>query len=415
MRRIFFLMAAILFVAGLQPAWAQQNELAALRGEIAKQQVVIAQLLKRIEALEKPAAPASASLQEMQDDIKAQEDSVNSLRETINSKVNLNGYYNFRFSVDGSEEPMAFQQHHLGVLMSKQLGEFNFLMELELQNVPHHPEIVTGEEHEEGEEHAETDLSGEGQVAVENAWMEYNYNRLLSVRVGKQLSPQYWWQNHYPNLTLSTALPIYLRELFPAELVGVTVQGSVANPVGTSEFGVGYKFYVANNNFEGNSRTDRRDGKSWGARGEVRFPTSGILRRFDVAADVYRGHVGLSNDELAEDNVVGFETQLEISRFLLQTEWARGKSLEMTRTGYYMQPAVRLDEEWITFYRLEQLDSPRIRRAERRHIAGVNFRPYPQIALKGEFYRSQPLEREFEESEEHKPFNGFATAAVFFF
>ena len=330
MRRIFFVMAAILFVAGLQPVSAQQNELAALRGEIAKQQVVIAQLLKRIEALEKPAAPAPASLQELQDDIKAQEDSVNSLRETINSKVNLNGYYNFRFSVDGSDEPMAFQQHHLGVLMAKQLGKFNFLMELELQNVPHHPEIVTGEEHEEeeeGEEHAETDISGEGQVAVENAWMEYNHNRLLSVRVGKQLSPQYWWQNHYPNLTLSTALPIYLRELFPAELVGVTVQGSVANPVGTSEFGVGYKFYVANNNFEGNSRTDRRDGKSWGARGQVRFPTSGMLRRLDVAADVYRGHVGLSNEGLAEDNVVGFETQLEFGQFLLQTEWARGKSL----------------------------------------------------------------------------------------
>ena len=77
----------------------------------------------------------------------------------------------------------------------------------------------------------------------------------LASGVGKQLSPQYWWQNHYPNLTLSTALPIYLRELFPAELVGVMVQGSAARPVGTSEFGVGYKFYVANNNFEGNSRT----------------------------------------------------------------------------------------------------------------------------------------------------------------
>ena len=115
----------------------------------------------------------------------------------------------------------------------------------------------------------------------------------MSVRVGKQLSPQYWWQNHYPNLTLSTALPIYLRELFPAELVGVMVQGSAARPVGTSEFGVGYKFYVANNNFEGNSRADLRDGKSWGARGQVRFPTGGALRRFDVAADIYRGHVGL--------------------------------------------------------------------------------------------------------------------------
>ena len=57
-------------------------------------------------------------------------------------------------------------------------------------------------------------------------------------------------------------------------------------------------------------------------------------------------------------------------------------------------------------------------RAERRHLAGVNFRPYPQIALKGELYRSQPLERDFihtEGDEESKPFNGLATAAVFFF
>src|SRR5688572_1726684 len=306
MRRVLFLCVACLLGAGVSPGLAQQNELAALRAEIAKQQVLIAQLLKRIEALEQQPAGATSSVQDVQDDIKAQEDSINSLREIVNSKVNLNGYYNFRFSVDGSEEPMAFQQHHLGVLMSKQLGRFNFLMELELQNVPHHPEIAGEEDEDEEGEHEEDlegDISGEGQVAVENAWMEYNHNRLLSVRVGKQLSPQYWWQNHYPNLTLSTALPIYLRELFPAELVGVTVQGSAARPVGTSEFGVGYKFYVANNNFEGNSRTDRRDGKSWGTRGELRFPTGGALRRFDVAADLYRGHVGLSNNELAEDNV----------------------------------------------------------------------------------------------------------------
>ena len=422
MNRIVLLLAAIVLVVGIHPVFAQQNEIAVLSAEIAKQQVLIAQLLNRIEALEKQTPPAAVTVQNLQDDIKAQEDSINSLRETVNSKVNLNGYYNFRFSADGSEEPMAFQQHHLGVLMSKQLGKFNFLMELELQNVPHHPEIATDpeeeEEHSEAEESAEGDLSGEGQVAVENAWMEYNHNRLLSVRVGKQLSPQYRWQNHYPNLTLSTTLPIYLRELFPAELIGVTLQGSTARTVGTSEFGVGYKFYVANNNFEGNSRTDRQDGKSWGARGQVRFPTRGALRRFDAAVDIYRGNVGISNNELAEDDVVGFEMQLEVSQFLFQSEWARGKSLGQTRTGYYLQPAYRIDEDWIAFYRLEQLESPRIVQAERRHLAGVNFRPYPQIAFKGELYRSQPLERDFihtEGDEERKPFNGFATAAVFFF
>ena len=425
MKPIIFIAAATLLAASARPALAQQNELASLRAEIAKQQVVIAQLLKRIEALEKQPPAAGITAQDLQDDITAQEDSIDSLRETFNSKVNLNGYYNFRFSADESAEPIAFQQHHLGVLMAKQRGRFNFLMELELQNVPHHPEITgageagegDGEDGEEGED-PEGDISGEGQVAVENAWMEYTHNRFLSVRVGKQLSPQYWWQNHYPNLTLSTALPIYLRELFPAELIGVTVQGSAARPIGTSEFGVGYNFYVANNNFEGNSRTDRRDGKSWGARGQIRFPTRGALRRFDVAADMYRGHVGLTDRSLADDNVYGFETQIEVSRFLLQTEWARGTSLGMERTGYYVQPAMRLHEDWISFYRVEQLESPRIRRAERRHLAGLNYRPYPQIALKGEFYRSQPLERDFMHAEgdgESKPFNGFATAAVFFF
>ena len=420
MKRILLVVPVCLLFAGTVPVWAQGNEIAVLRAEIAKQQAVIAQLLKRIEALEqqKPGAAPAAS-QDIRDEIRAQEDSVNSLREIVNSKVNLNGYYNFRFSVDGSDEPAAFQQHHLGVLMAKQLGKFNFLMELELQNVPHHPEIAAegDEEGEHEEEAGESDISGEGQVAVENAWMEYNHNRFLGVRVGKQLSPQYWWQNHYPNLTLSTATPIYLRELFPAELVGLMVQGTAARPVGTSELGFGYKFYVANSNFEGNSRTDLQDGKSWGARGQVRLPTSGMLRRFDVAADIYRGHVGLTNQDLAEDNVFGFETQIELARFLFQSEWARGKSLEQTRTGYYLQPAVRLNDEWISFYRAEQLESPRIRRAERRHIAGVNYRPYPQIAIKGEFYRSQPLEREFlhNEGEEAQPFNGFATAAVFFF
>ena len=184
MKRVL-LLTAIVFVAAVHPGWAQQNDLAALRAEVAKQQAAIQQLLQRIDALEK--AQASSSTQALQDELKAQEDTVNSIRETVNSKVNLNGYYNFRFSADNSETPIAFQQHHLGVLMAKQLGRFNFLMELELQNVPHHPEIaagIEGDEHAAEEAAISADISGEGQVAVENAWMEYNHNRFLGVRVG---------------------------------------------------------------------------------------------------------------------------------------------------------------------------------------------------------------------------------------
>jgi hypothetical protein len=420
MKRVLVAAAAIAVIAviAVRPAAAQQNEIAALRAEIAKQQAAIQQLLQRLDALERrQPSTAPAPAQSVQEELKAQADAINSLRETINSKVNLNGYYNFRFSADTSDTPIAFQQHHLGVLMGKQLGHFNFLMELELQNVPHHPEISSDAE-AHVEEAGAADISGEGQVAVENAWMEYNHNEQLGLRFGKQLSPQYWWQNHYPNLTYSTDAPIYLRELFPAELVGAMVQGSASAPFNSSEFGFGYKFYVANNNFEGNSRTDLRDGKAWGARGQLRFPTGGMLKKLDVAGDIYRGAVGLVTNELVDDDVSGFEAQLELSRFLVQTEYARGKSLGQIRTGYYIQPAVRLSDDWLGFYRVEELVSPRIFKAERRHLAGINYRPYPQIAIKGEFYRSIPLERSFIEShgdEERKPFNGIATAAVFFF
>ena len=411
-KRSFCLAAIVLLIVSNRPAWAQQDEIARLRAELANQQAAIAQLLQRLDALEKKQSLA-ATKDDLEEEAKTQEDSVNSVRETLLGKVNVSGYYNFRFANDGSEAFSAFQQDHLGVMLGKQLGRFNFFTELELQNVAHHAAAP----HAEGSPETPTvDISGEGQVAVENAWMEYNHNRHLSVRAGKQLSPQYWWQNHYPNLTYSTDLPIYLRELFPPELVGVMVRGTVAKPVGASEFGVGYTLYAANNDFEGNGQRDLRNGKAWGGRLQLKFPTGGALKRLDVAGDIYHGHTGVSGEELKDDKVTGFEGQLEVSRFLLNGEYARGESEGMTRSGFYVQPAVRLHPDWLTFYRIEQLESPRILRAETRHLAGVNYRPFPQVALKLEYYRSVPLSRSFITSEEaRKPFNGFATAAVFFF
>ncbi len=408
---------AVIVVLASGTAWAQQDEIAKLRAEIVAQQSAMATLLQRLEALEKQLGQ-SATKEELEDEAKTQQDAVNSVRETMLSKVNVNGYVNFRFVAQEPERPSAFQLDHLGLILGKQLGRFNFLTELELQNVAHHAEVSTADESGEGHDEAaaETDISGEGQVAVENAWMEYNHNRYLSIRAGKQLSPQYWWQHRYPNLTYSTTLPIYLRELFPPELVGVMVRGQASRPVGNSEFGVGYSLYAANNNFEGNSQSDLRSGKAWGGRVQVKFPTSGIFRRFDVAGDVYRGETGVAGEELEDDNVAGFESQIEISRLQLNGEYARGESAGMTRTGFYLQPAVQLHPDWLGFYRLEQLESPRLQQAERRHLAGVNYRPFAQIALKAEYYRSIPLSRSFVSDEhERKRFNGFATAAVFFF
>ncbi len=415
-QKLICLLAATICCVSV-PAGAEQDDLAKLRAEVAAQQAVMTKLLERIDALEKKLGEA-ATKTDLDEEAKTHQDAVNSVRETILGKVNINGYSNFRFHSDEPELPSAFQLDHLGVILGKQLGRFNFLAELEFQNVAHHAEAVIEETDYEFSEEKEAsgDISGEGQVAVENAWMEYNHSRYLSLRVGKQLSPQYWWQHRYPNLTYSTSPPIYLRELFPPELVGAMVRGQVTRPVGSSELGVGYSFYAANNNFEGNSQSDLRSRKAWGGRVQVRFPTTGLLRRLDVAGDFYRGERGESAEEFHEDNVTGFEGQLEVSRLLFNGEYARGESEGLVRTGFYLQPAVQLHPDWVSFYRLEQLVSPRLLRAERRHLLGVNYRPFAQIALKAEYYRSIPLSRSFIASEdERKRFNGFAAAAVFFF
>jgi hypothetical protein len=104
MRRILTAAAAILFMAGVQPVWAQQSEIAALRAELAAQQAVIAQLLERLQVLEKKQQPAldQATVEaDLQEDINAQEDSINSLREIVNSKA-------------GAPERPASSRHHPG-------------------------------------------------------------------------------------------------------------------------------------------------------------------------------------------------------------------------------------------------------------------------------------------------------------
>jgi hypothetical protein len=410
-RTLVFLAVALLFCVA--PASAQPNELAELKAQLLAQQTAIQRLLDRIAVLEKQQA-ATVTKPDLERQEQAQDDAVNSMRETLLGKVNLSGYYNFRAFADGSETPAAFQQHHLGLILGKQLGRFSFFTELELQNIPHHPQI--SETGESSSEMATTDLSGEGQVSVENAWMEYSQNQYLNIRVGKQLSPQYWWQNHYPNLTYSTDQPIYLRELFPPEIIGVMVKGSASRPAGSSEWGLGYNVYVANNELEGNERGDLARQKSWGGRVQVRMPVGGFLKKFDVAADMYRGRIALDTNQLADDSVFGFESQLESGPFRLNAEYAHGETLGLTRFGYYVEPAFRVNDNWLTFYRVEGLESARVQRAEQRHLAGVNFRPLPQIALKMEYYRSLPKSRSFiDASEIRKPFNGVAAAAVFFF
>lgn len=388
-------------------AHAQQDELAAVKAELRRQQEIIADLMKKVEELESKQA-ASVSHAELQQEAATQQERVGALEESLLGRVNLTGYYATEYINEDSPTVGAFRQHFLSFFVSKRINHWNFFSETEFEYGPHL--AATNQAF----------ATANGEVKVENAWMEYNQNRHLNLRVGKQLFPQYWQTFHYPSLTFSVQRPINVTgTLFPREFVGAMVYGSASRPAGASEFEVGYKLYVANNQVPDFGRRDEVDSKAVGGRLQFRFPTGGPLKKLDVATDVYRGKLTNARVTLGSDTIWGLDAQLEVDRFLLFGEYARGNSLGFTRFGYYLQPAFRFNPEWIAFYRNERADDPQPIRGGTigiRHVGGINFRPVPQISLKGEYFRTLPRLRAFSPSDtRNKPSNGVATTAVFFF
>lgn len=395
-------------------AHAQQDELAAVKAELQKQQEIVASLMKKMEELEAKQTTIAVR-DDLQQETRSQQERLTSLEEQLVNKANLTGYYAFEYintnsPVAGEDTPVvgAFRQHFLSFFVSKQINHWNFFTETEFEYAPHFDASARDFE------------TADGEIHIENAWMEYNHNRHFNVRVGKQLFPQYWQTYHYPSLTFSTQRPINTSgTLFPREFVGAMVYGTASAPSGASEVAVGYKVYVGNNQVPDFGRRDEADGKAVGAKLQFQFPTAGRLKKFDVAADVYRGKLTNEDATLASDTVWGLDSQIEVDRFLLFGEYARGSSLGTERYGYYLQPAIRLTPQWVAFYRNERVDDPQPIRDGAygsRHVGGINFRPVPQISLKGEYYRTLPRLQTLSPSDpRNQPTNGLAISLVYFF
>lgn len=406
MRR-FWGAVIVAWVAMSGRAWAQPDELAALKAELRKQQEIIASLVKKVEELESRQREG-VTRQQLAQEITAQQEALNSVGERLAGRANLSGYYAFEYVNDDSPTIGAFRQHFLSFFVSKQINRWNFFSETEFEYAPHF------------DASSRSFSTADGEVKIEAAWAEYQFDRAFNVRVGKQLFPQYWQVYHYPNLTLSTNRPINTTgTLFPREFVGAMLYGSTSTPVGTSELGVGYKVYVANNQVPDAGRRDQLDSKAVGARLQFELPKRGRLRKFDVATDMYRGKLSNTQVKQTSDTIWGFDTQIEVDRLLVFGEYARGNSRGRQRYGYYFQPAVRLQDEWVAFYRVERVDDPEPVLGGTigiRHLAGANFRPLPEIAVKAEYFRTLPRLRAFPSTDpRNRPSNGFAASAVVFF
>lgn len=289
---------------------------------------------------------------------------VSDLKDLLESRVKINGYYSFEYFNDTrSNSPNTFSQHNFNLFIGRDWDQWRVLSEVEFEDGPTFegaapPDPATTE--------------GTGAIKMEYAWFEYHHSDALKVRGGKFLLPQYWNVNHYPPVVLSTSRPLMVRRIYPMDLIGLMLYGQTYRGNG----GVTYQVYTGNGN-EPAAGHDDNENKAVGGHLTLNLADFfGSINLLDLGGSFYLH----DPDAPAGHDVSGADLQFKARRLELLAEYARDNGAD--KEGFYVQPAIRLFERWRMFYRYGYLHDADIATPKYRHTAGLNWRPRPDVSLK---------------------------------
>ncbi|MBI5136879.1 MAG: hypothetical protein HZA24_06020 [Nitrospirae bacterium] len=295
----------------------------------------------------------------------------------------LSGYFDFDYVTDNKAvSPGHFRAHHLSLFVTRQWRHARMFSEVEFEDGADHAGSGAG-------------VTGDGQVKLENAWVEYNHGGAVNLRAGKLFLPQYWNVNHYPTTVLTTQRPLMVRAVFPADITGVMLHGTAFS----GDVGYGYRLYTGNGQGPNPSATDDNENKAVGLHLTLHLgDTLPGVSRLDLALTGYSERTAAGAHDIH-----GAEAQLDAGRLGLLAEYAAGA--EADTEGFYVQPAWRLTGTLFGVYRYDYLDDGA--RAVVRHTAGVDWRPVPNLSLK-----TSVDHHDARDGEDYQSFN--MTVAAFF-
>jgi len=288
------------------------------------------------------------------------------LEQRIDQRLNLNGYFDFEYLADDKQggTPSSFRQHHISLFVSQTIDQWRIFSELEFEDGV----AITG---------AGTTVSGSGTIKMEHGWVEYMLHQGLSVRGGKMLLPQYWNVNHYPNTVLSTNRPLMVRNVFPADTTGISLQWSRH----VSGFWSTLDLYVGNGESINSSKVDDNENKAVGGRLNLHLDGDfSAIQRFDIGLSYHNEKPASSSQDIA---ISGFEAQINSGDFELLMEWARRERNSDNKMGYYLQPSIKFAPALRGFYRFDYFNDNSSKNI--RNTLGLNYRPVPPVSLKLEF------------------------------
>ncbi len=311
--------------------------------------------------------------------------------------VNISGYYSFVFSDNNkSDSPGHFRAHELTFFFQKQIQNFNLFAEIAFENAPSFE--GNGEE-----------ISGAGEIFVEQAWLEYLYNPLVNIRVGLMLTPESRNLHHYPTTTYSVYSPLHIAKIFPRDFVGVLVYGDSEYML-SENFGLGYMLYISNGPGVNKGETDTNENKVLGGKLILHLPDFDLFDQFDIGVNLSYG----KNEDKDKDLLWNLEVLLEAKGFALHIEYAQGRRNFDNNTvrlrenyGGFLELAYTFWDKYSLYGRGEIFNPDRrVQDHTKRILFGFRYKPISEISLKGEFFY------EWHKDPTQENFSGFAFSIV---
>lgn len=228
------------------------------------------------------------------------------------------------------------------------------------------------------------------------AWANYRHRDSLQFQAGRFVTPHGIINiEHFPPVLLEIQQPQFLRPfsgatIFPNFLNGAQAHGRLFLRSG--------KDVLQYNMYGGIFAAGDADDVLGGVRVGYTIGETGVTFGFNYAhgrrkAAMGGGNlgsftvVGTKSLTTNDYDTVGFDLLFDKGMFLWKNEvFYSLEDGEDERLGAYSQPAVRLTDAWIVFYRFDYFDPGQELTKSIEHVAGINFLPIPTVRLRAAVY-----------------------------
>lgn len=319
-----------------------------------------------------------------------------------NATTNWFGYFNFETGIQNTDNNKQghYNVGQVSTIFQHEVDIYQFLAEIEYKGTPGVNDTGSGTGYNASDERAS------GEISIERAYGKIDLDTMLTIKIGKDLTPTLWLTNHYPNLSVPITKPQLLdADIFQETYTGISLAGHHSS-------GFSYSFW------SGNGKPPHADPNPQATPSpthdftdnDAHFLSHGVRLgwTFDMAnnSDVYVGALAANyidyKDMTTVENPkpVGFETSMTFGDFNLWAEYSKKTGV----TGSYLVASYAIDigkdRQVIPWYMFDYLsndvelkdDGTVVKAASKPTSAsfGVNFRPKPNIVFKSEFSNHKP-------------------------